>query len=191
MQVKKKYILLATAVVVAALLALVLTQYHSNPRIVQPDPAERKRDLSNNLKRVNKFLSEKDQERIQSFVERRDWDMQTTGSGLWYMIYHRGNGVPVESGMFVKLNYEIRLLDGTLRYSSDSSGAKVFQVDRGDEPRGLHEAMKYFSEGDRGRLIIPPHLAHGLIGDGERIPARAILFYDITVLEASRQKIRP
>ncbi|HKL37548.1 MAG TPA: FKBP-type peptidyl-prolyl cis-trans isomerase [Bacteroidales bacterium] len=190
MQAKKKYILLAAALVVGALLLLVLTRYHSNPRVLQPDTTEREQNISGNLKRVNKFLTEKDQERIRSFVKRRDWNMQTTGSGLWYMIYQHGEGASVESGMFVKLNYEIRLLDGTLCYSSDSAGAKVVQVDHGDEPRGLHEGIKYFSEGDRARLIIPPHLAHGLVGDGERIPARAILFYDITVLEASPQKIR-
>lgn len=191
MPVKKKYILIAAGVLVAALLALVLTQYHSNPRVVQSQKTEKKQDISGNLKRVNKFLAEKDQERIRSFVSRRDWNMQTTGSGLWYMIYEKGDGVPVESGMFVKLNYEIRLLDGTLCYSSDSTGAKVFQVDQGDETQGLHEGLKYLAEGDRARLIMPPHLAHGLIGDGERIPARAILVYDITVMEASRQKIRP
>jgi FKBP-type peptidyl-prolyl cis-trans isomerase len=191
MQVKKKYIFIAAAVVVAALLALVLTRYHSNPRVYQPQTSEKKQDISGNLKRVNKFLAEKDQERIRSFVNRRNWNMQTTGSGLWYMIYHQGNGVPVKSGMFVKLGYEIRLLDGTLCYSSDSTGARVLQVDQGKETRGLHEGLKYLSEGDRARLIIPPHLAHGLIGDGERIPARAILVYDINVLEASRQKIRP
>jgi FKBP-type peptidyl-prolyl cis-trans isomerase len=191
MPVKKKYILIVTGLVLAALLALVLTRYHSNPRIVQSQKTESKQDISGNLKRVNKFLAEKDQERIRSFVNRRGWDMQTTGSGLWYMIDAKGNGEPVESGMYVKLEYEIRLLDGTLCYSSDSTGARIFQVDQGDETRGLHEGLKYLREGDHARLIIPPHLAHGLVGDGERIPARAILVYDITVVEASRQKIRP
>ena len=37
-------------------------------------------------------------------------------------------------------------------------------------------------KGSKARFILPPHLAHGLIGDENRIPARAIIIYDIEVL---------
>jgi len=37
----------------------------------------------------------------------------------------------------------------------------------------------------QARLILPPHLAHGLTGDGNKIPARAIIVYDIKVLKLS------
>ena len=38
----------------------------------------------------NKYLVEKDAEIIGSYAKRRNWDMQTTESGLWYMIYKNG-----------------------------------------------------------------------------------------------------
>ena len=44
------------------------------------------------LQDVNKLLVEKDAELIASFVDRRGWEMQTTESGLWYMIYKDGSG---------------------------------------------------------------------------------------------------
>ena len=192
MRIRKRYIvgILITFITLAIALGFFLTFYHSNPRVPNNKSSENQRKVEDNLKRVNKFLAEKDQERIRSFIERRGWQMERTGSGLWFMVYQPGKGKKIEPGMHVKLNYEIRLLDGTLCYSSDTMGPKVFRVGEEDEPQGLHEAMTRLHEGDRARIIMPPHLAHGLIGDGERIPARAILFYDVNVLEASRQKIR-
>lgn len=192
MRIKKRYFVwgLILTTTLAVVLGAILTFYHSNPRMPSPQNADKKESVEGNLKRVNKFLAEKDQERIRSFVQRRGWNMQRTGSGLWYMIDSPGGGMDIEQGMHVKMNYEIRLLDGTLCYSSDSLGAKVFRVGEEDEPQGLHEAMKRLHEGDHARIIMPPHLAHGLIGDGERIPARAILVYDVQVLKASPRKIR-
>lgn len=192
MRIKKRYLVwaLILTATLALVLGMILTFYHSNPRLPQSQSSDRKQGIEDNLKRVNKFLAEKDQERIRSFIKRRGWQMQHTGSGLWYMIDRPGDGMDIKQGMQVKMNYEIRLLDGTLCYSSDSSGAKVFRVGEEDEPQGLHEAMKHLQEGDHARIIMPPHLAHGLIGDGERIPARAILVYDVHVLKASSRKIR-
>jgi FKBP-type peptidyl-prolyl cis-trans isomerase len=37
--------------------------------------------------------------------------------------------------------------------------------------------------GDKARLILPPHLAHGLLGDENRIPARSIIVYEIELLD--------
>ena len=192
MQINKRYLVagLIGAIVIALVFWVMRTFYHSNPRMPEPDVTDRQVQVKDNLKRVNKFLAEKDQERIRSFVERRGWQMQTTGSGLWYMVYHQGQGRDIGQGMYVKMNYEIRLLDGTLCYTSDSTGAKVFRVGEDDEPQGLHKAVEKLRVGDRARIIIPPHLAHGLVGDGQRIPARAILLYDLYLLDASRQKIR-
>lgn len=192
MQINKRYLVagLIAVIVIVLFFVIIHTFYHSNPRMPEAKVTDRQSKVEDNLKRVNKFLAEKDQERIRSFLERRGWQMQTLGSGLWYMVYSHGQGDDIDQGMYVKMNYEIRLLDGTLCYTSDSTGAKVFRVGDDDEPQGLHQAVEKLRVGDRARIIIPPHLAHGLVGDGERIPARAILLYDVYLMDASRQKIR-
>jgi len=43
--------------------------------------------------------------------------------------------------------------------------------------------LMLMQEKERAVLIFPPHLAHGIIGDGENIPPRSILVYDIKILE--------
>jgi FKBP-type peptidyl-prolyl cis-trans isomerase FkpA len=192
MRGKKKYIIIiALSVLIIGGILVVSSYYHSYQKDEIPKSSVNKKNAGKRLEDVNKFLVQKDEERIRSFINRRDWNMQKTGSGLWYQIYQNETGSNVNEGDYVKLDYEIRLLDGTLCYTSDSTGAKIFRVGATEEVTGLHEGLKLLSQGDKARLIIPPHLAHGLMGDSERIPARAILVYDLTVQEVSKEKISP
>ncbi len=38
-------------------------------------------------------------------------------------------------------------------------------------------------EGDRAVFIMPPHLAAGLPGDGDKIPAHSVIVYEVEVLK--------
>jgi FKBP-type peptidyl-prolyl cis-trans isomerase len=135
------------------------------------------------LEAVNRLLVEKDTEQIKSFVERRGWNMEVSESGLWYMIYDEGNGKQVEKGNAITFNYNVWLLNGTLCYSSDESGAKSFVVGKGGVETGLEEGVLLLKHGSKARFVLPPHLAYGLIGDENRIPARASIVYDIEILK--------
>jgi FKBP-type peptidyl-prolyl cis-trans isomerase len=50
---------------------------------------------------------------------------------------------------------------------------------------GLEEGILLLQEGDKARFIMPPHLAHGLIGDRDKIPARATIIYDLELVSLS------
>ena len=136
------------------------------------------------LLRINKFLVQKDIELIKSYAERREWDMEVTESGLFYNIYEKTDGIKVENGMRIKLEYSLSLLDGTLCYSSEQDGAKEFILGQSLEISGLEQGMELMRLGEKARFIIPPYLAYGLLGDEERIPARAIIIYEVELLEA-------
>ncbi len=41
---------------------------------------------------LNRYLVQKDRERIESYIERRNLKMTESPSGLWYMIKSEGNG---------------------------------------------------------------------------------------------------
>ncbi len=153
------------------------------------EPQEHKPDKEairkENLIRINKYLVGKDTDMIKGYLKRHDWVMQTTKTGLWYMIYERGNGDSVRSGKVVTIKYKTYLLDGTLCYSSDSLGPKKFRVGKGEVENGLDEGIKFLRVGDKARYILPPHLAHGLIGDENKIPPRAIIVYDLELIQQS------
>ncbi len=135
------------------------------------------------LEAANRYLSELDAERIESYAKRRNWKMKETKSGLWYEIYEHGNGKKATEGQTAILNYKISLLDGTLCYSSDSLGSKAFNIGHGGVESGLEEGILMLHEGDKARFILPPFLAHGLLGDMNKIPARSIIVYELELLE--------
>lgn len=130
---------------------------------------------------ANRILVKKDDEKIKAYIRRHNWKMQQTASGLWFMILESGHGENAGTGKIITLDYNLDLLDGSHCYSSDSLGAKQFMIGQGGVESGLEEGVLLLREGSSARLIIPPHLAHGLTGDGSRIPARAIIVYEITV----------
>lgn len=135
------------------------------------------------LVEVNKILVKKDAERIEAFVDRQNWDMLETQTGLWYMIYQRGEGAEAQPGMIATINYSIFLLDGTECYSSDETGPRQFKIGQGGVESGLEEGILLMHEGDKARFIMPPHLAHGLVGDNNKIPPRAIILYEVELIK--------
>jgi FKBP-type peptidyl-prolyl cis-trans isomerase len=137
------------------------------------------------LLRVNKFLVKKDFELISAYADRRGWDMKMTENGLFYEIYEESDGIGASSGMTVKLNYVLSLLDGTVCYSSDNDGAKQFVLGKSLEISGLEQGVELMKTGEKGRFIMPPHLAYGLLGDEERVPARSIIVCEVELLEAN------
>ena len=73
-------------------------------------------------------------------------------------------------------------MDGRVCYSSDSLGPKEFVVGADNVETGLHEGIQYLHVGDRATLILPSHLAHGLIGDESKIPPKASVIYELELL---------
>lgn len=140
------------------------------------------------LMRINKYLVKKDADAIKGFVNRRGWNMTQTKAGLWYEITEHGNGAKAETDKIATLEYKVWLLDGTLCYSSDSLGNKSFVIGKGRVEPGLELGILLLREGDKARFIMLPHLAYGLIGDENRIPARATIVYEVHLLKIADQK---
>ncbi len=143
------------------------------------------KELKEPLVQVNRYLVGQDYERIKKYAARRNWEFKNTDSGLWYQVLETATGDSIYEGDLLELSYTCSLLDGTLCYSSDSTGNKTFILGRGEVEPGLEEAMYLMQVGDSARIILPPHLAFGLLGDEKHIPARSILLYELSII--SRQ----
>jgi len=139
--------------------------------------------IDNEIIKINKYLVKEDKERIESYAKRKNWNLQETSTGLWYEIYEKGVGSKVEDGSLVKINYTVELLDGTICYTSDSLGALTFKVGLSSVESGLHEGIMLLKQGDKAHFVLPPHLAHGYIGDDKKIPVHSIIVYNIELLE--------
>ncbi len=128
---------------------------------------------------LNRHLIQKDRERIENYIERRDLKMTESPSGLWYQVNTEGEGDFLSDNDRIRMEYNCSLIDGTLCYSSDTDGIEEIVLGRTDIPAGLVQGLKMIKNGGRAILIMPPHLAFGLKGDGKRIPARSVVVYEI------------
>jgi FKBP-type peptidyl-prolyl cis-trans isomerase len=132
---------------------------------------------------VNRMLLQKDKARIIEYIDSNDLALKETETGLWFDITTKGSGPQVNEGSQVTIEYIISLLNGTYCYSSDSSGYKQFRIGQGGVENGLDEGMRMLTEGSEAIFILPPHLAHGLTGDGDRIPARSVIVYKVKLVK--------
>lgn len=150
--------------------------------VVEPTkPKENKQ--KEELIQANRNLLKQEAFLISKFAKRVKWDVKETESGLWIETYKQGKGEKATTGKAVTIKYKLSLLDGTLCYCSDSTGNKQFVVGSGRVEAGLDEGIQTMQKGSAAHIIIPPHLGYGLIGDGNCIPSRSILVYDIELLD--------
>ena len=149
----------------------------------QPGKKINRKNTEESLMKANKKLVKSEDQQIEDFMERYGWKMNKTGTGLRYMIYKGGDGMRTEKGNKVSLSYSLSFLTGEVCYTSKEKGNKIFTVGQGGVEPGLEEGILFLKKGDRAKFILPSHLAFGLVGDGNKIPAKATLVYDIEVLE--------
>lgn len=135
---------------------------------------------------MNKVWIQEEQEFIDQFVARKKWEMETTRSGLKYLIYKQGTGDKAEPGMKAMVDYTITLLDGSEIYNTKEIGPQSFHINQDNVEAGIHEGITYMKVGDKAKFIIPPYLAHGLMGDEHKIPPLATLVFDIRLLGLSK-----
>ncbi len=123
--------------------------------------------------------------KIKRFVERRNWNPKRTETGIYYKIYKQNpSGKKAKTGDVATITYEIRLLnaDTTLCYSSAKGKSEDVIIEMDNVESGLHEALTYMREGERAYVILPHYLAHGLVGDLDKIPPLSPVLYDINLL---------
>jgi FKBP-type peptidyl-prolyl cis-trans isomerase FkpA len=138
---------------------------------------------NDSLINFNKKMTKNENEEIGDFIARYQWNMIKTSTGLRYLIYHKGTGLAATTGKYATIKYSIRLLNGDLVYSSEQSGPKEFEIGHGGVESGLEEGILLLHVGDRAKIIVPSHLAFGLLGDQGKIPQRATLVYDIELIK--------
>lgn len=135
------------------------------------------------LVEANKMYVKRESDEIDQYVNHHNWQMATTGTGLRYMITKHGEGKELaQPEQHAKVAYKVSLLDGTLCYSSDKDGPREFVVAKDNIESGLHEGIQLLHAGDEAIFILPSHLAHGLTGDGNKIPAKASVIYEIKLI---------
>lgn len=110
-------------------------------------------------------------------------NVQTTASGLKYVIEKQGNGKPAIAGKKATLHYTGKLLDGNKFDSSLDRGTPFsFVVGQGQVIKGWDEGVALLKEGAKAKFFIPANIGYGMQEAGP-IPAGSTLMFDVELLK--------
>jgi FKBP-type peptidyl-prolyl cis-trans isomerase len=142
----------------------------------QKDP----RPTEEQLIEENRAFLKNERERITQFIKKNDFEMQQTGSGMYYMLLEESaEKAQIKEGDRVEYEYRITLLDGTPVANSTEDGNRALAIGKEQAEIGLHEAFLLLSLGDRAMFIFPSHLAHGISLNDDDVPPRSTLIYEL------------
>lgn len=111
--------------------------------------------------------------------------IKVTKSGLQYQVLKQGSGKTPKANSMVKVDYEGRLLDGTVFDSSIARNQPAsFQLSQ--VIQGWTEGLQLMKEGSKYRFFIPANLAYGQIGSGDVIAPNSTLIFDVELLEITK-----
>ena len=97
-------------------------------------------------------------------------------SGLQYKVLVKGNGEVPQEDQKVQVNYEGRLIDGTVFDASARHGDKPSEFKPNQVIKGWTEALTMMPVGSKWQLFIPYYLAYGNRSAGEIQPYSTLIF---------------
>lgn len=144
--------------------------------------------VKNQLENFNKKYAKTEDQLIEDYARRYQWNMTKTQTGLRYWIYKKQTGKKAQPLDEVTINYTVNLINGVLVYDSKTDGQKKIILGRSTAESGLEEGLYLMMVGEKAKLIIPSHLAFGLLGDENKIPQKATLIYDLEIVSIQSNK---
>jgi FKBP-type peptidyl-prolyl cis-trans isomerase FklB len=108
--------------------------------------------------------------------------VKTLPCGVQFKVLKEGNGATAADTSIVVVNYEGRLLDGTVFDSSKSHGDEPATFRVGQVIKGWQEALKAMPAGSEWEIYIPQELAYGANQQGN-IPPFSTLIFKVELVE--------
>jgi peptidylprolyl isomerase len=110
--------------------------------------------------------------------------LRLVGRGVYVREVHVGNGELVEADSEISVHFVGMLTTGQ-RFTATSEKPYRFRMGSETVIAGWEDGLMGMRVGGRRQLVIPPFLAYGPEAFG-RIPADAILVFDITLVDLHR-----
>jgi len=111
--------------------------------------------------------------------------IKTTASGLQYEVLKAGSGAKPLAADTVTVNYEGRLLDGTV-FDSSYKRNQPASFPLKNVIKGWTEGLQLMSPGAKYRFFIPSELAYGEAGSGENIGPNETLVFEVELLSIKK-----
>jgi len=115
-----------------------------------------------------------------------DKDTETTTTGIVITTLTAGTGAAPVAADKVKVNYEGKLIDGTVFDSSIKRGEPATFPLSGVVPCWT-EALQHMKVGGKSRIICPSELAYGDRGQPPSIPGGSTLVFSVELLDIVKE----
>ncbi len=125
-------------------------------------------------------MSTGNEEFLKNFSEKAD--VQTTDSGLLYIILNEGSGKTPTIDSNVRVHYAGRLNNG-VEFDSSYKRKAPAEFPVNGVIKGWTEMLQLMKEGTKLVVCIPPDLAYGAFGIPGAIPPNAVLEFDIELVK--------
>ncbi len=140
-----------------------------------------KDDFLNSSVTRNKKLNNQQQFLFQQIALRDSFEFKPSPEGYWFTISESNNNNTIKpsTGDQVIFEYSIQSIENRHIYEKNELGEISYIVDKEEILPILRYAVKELSVGESGIFLVPSYLAHGYLGDGEKIginePLRLII----------------
>ncbi len=144
------------------------------------------------MRKIDSISTEKqkaiDDSTLNAYLSKNNIKATKTPKGTYVEIITPGEGVAIDSGKAVTVDYRGMTLQGNEFDSSyDSTGKSVkpftFLVGQRGSIEGMSDGITYFKKGGKGKLFIPSYLAYGSRGAGADIQPNTPIMFDVSVVD--------
>lgn len=137
-------------------------------------------------KKLNKGSSGQNRKASGDYMEkyRQKEGVEATSSGLLFRVLEQGDGPSPELTDRVKVNQRILSVNGKVIADTYKAGMPdEFSLQEAIE--GIREGLQLMKQGGRFEFVIPPELAWGKRGVGDKIGPNAVLIFDVRLLQVT------
>lgn len=134
--------------------------------------------------KLNKGSSGQNRKASEDYLEkyRQKADVVEMGSGLLYRVVEEGTGIAPTLADSVVVNQRILTVNGKIIADTYRDGMPE-QFHLREAIAGIQEGLQLAREGGRYEFVVPPALAWGKRGVGDKIGPNAVLIFDLRLLE--------
>jgi len=140
---------------------------------LQPENSEL---VKENMINANRVVIQSEATQIESYIQRRGWQVQQLPSGAFFYLYTKGDGPAILTNDKVQVTYRLEGLDGTPIYTNQ---VDTLVVGHRDVTVALDDLLQQLHYGSQAYLIAPSNSAYGVVGDGDRVPSRTVIIYNV------------
>lgn len=170
--------------------------YHFKIIDIIADPAKVisiKNETIQSMRRIDSLSTIKqkviDDKILSDYITKNNIKATKTPKGTYVEIQNPGEGIAIDSGKGITVDYKGMTLEGKIfDQSYDAATGKsikpfTFVVGQRGPIQGWPDGLVYFKKGGKGRLFIPSYLAYGARGAGADIKPNTSLMFEISIVD--------